>query len=171
MVIDPQATANSPAPIPLPDATRLSEQGIDSLWSLPQTGPQRPVSFPYPDMAMRVSPTFHSANLPPETNLGFVTLDDWFGTGPEEGEDINGGLGDLDLQDFWMKVGPGEVRLVTRNADKIGSRGFSISMIIYFLGLSPNILVPTRTLLLPSLIACRKSALIPMLSSNPLGAP
>lgn len=39
-------------------------------------------------------------------NLGFPQLlDDWFGPVQEEDET----LGALDLQDFWMKVGPGEV--------------------------------------------------------------
>lgn len=36
----------------------------------------------------------------------------------------------------------------------------------FFFGRSPKILVPTLTLLLPSLMACTKSALIPILNSN-----
>lgn len=47
-----------------------------------------------------------------QNNLGFVQLDDWFGngTGGVNGDDDgNAGFGALDLQDFWMKVGPGEV--------------------------------------------------------------
>lgn len=54
-------------------------------------------------------------------NLGFTTLDDWFGFGTAgtaggAGQGGNGvddpmGLANvgLDLQDFWMNVGPGEV--------------------------------------------------------------
>ena len=51
-----------------------------------------------------------------QNNLGFTTLDDWFGQnlGDESGDVANGGLGGLDLQDFWMKVGPSEVSLVFR---------------------------------------------------------
>lgn len=46
-------------------------------------------------------------------------------------------------------------------------------VLYFFFGRSPKILVPTLTLLLPSLIACTKSALIPILnsSSSSLGAP
>lgn len=57
-------------------------------------------------------------------NLGFTTLDDWFGFGTAgtaggAGQDGNGvddsmGLANvgLDLQDFWMNVGPGEVSVI-----------------------------------------------------------
>lgn len=42
-------------------------------------------------------------------DLGFTTLEDWFnGT---DG-DVFGGL---DLQDFWLQVGPGEVSLISYN--------------------------------------------------------
>lgn len=38
-----------------------------------------------------------------DPNLGFATIDDWFGQG--------GGENDLlDLQDFWFQVGPGEAQ-------------------------------------------------------------
>jgi hypothetical protein len=47
-------------------------------------------------------------------NLGFATLDDWFGTSNsnqgEQQDDSNNPFGGLDLQDFWMKVGPGEAQ-------------------------------------------------------------
>ena len=48
-------------------------------------------------------------------NLGFTTLDDWFGQGTLESRtDENSNIfGELDLQDFWMKVGPGEVMSFT----------------------------------------------------------
>ncbi|KAK8853344.1 hypothetical protein IAR55_004048 [Kwoniella newhampshirensis] len=57
----------------------------------------------------------------PGINLGFATLDDWFGAGGIGSNDggsnaalgHNGGVGSmggLDLQDFWMKVGPGEAQ-------------------------------------------------------------
>lgn len=47
-------------------------------------------------------------------NLGFATLDDWFGSTSanvgEQADDVNNPFGGLDLQDFWMKVGPGEAQ-------------------------------------------------------------
>lgn len=50
-------------------------------------------------------------NLHPQqmnvNDLGFATLDDWFGQ-PENTDDAL--FGGLDLQDFWMKVGPGEAQ-------------------------------------------------------------
>ena len=44
-------------------------------------------------------------------NLGFATLDDWFGQAAlEQGNEESGSVfGGFDLQDFWMQVGPGEV--------------------------------------------------------------
>ncbi|WWD19772.1 hypothetical protein CI109_104236 [Kwoniella shandongensis] len=52
-------------------------------------------------------------------NLGFATLDDWFGPGGIGSSETQntigqdggvGAMGGLDLQDFWMKVGPGEAQ-------------------------------------------------------------
>lgn len=68
-----------------------------------------------------------------QNHLGFVQLDDWFGTGnlggggaggPANGavggdDDGNGGFGALDLQDFWMKVGPGEVSMSFAGSTKL----------------------------------------------------
>lgn len=68
-------------------------------------------------------------------NLGFTTLDDWFGFGTAgtaggAGQDGNGvddsmGLANvgLDLQDFWMNVGPGEVSVIV--VFSIGVIGYS----------------------------------------------
>ncbi|WVQ84547.1 hypothetical protein IAT38_006701 [Cryptococcus sp. DSM 104549] len=53
------------------------------------------------------------------SNLGFTTLEDWFGFGGVGGVNGAGGVQDdglgmpgagLDLQDFWMNVGPGEAQ-------------------------------------------------------------
>ena len=87
-------------------------------------------------------------------DLGFTTLEDWFnGT---DG-DVFGGL---DLQDFWLQVGPGEVgSRIDGTALTHRRKGVSHSVRLarmnyaFFLGLSPKIRVPTRTLLLPSLTA------------------
>lgn len=46
-----------------------------------------------------------------DVDLGFTTLEDWF-NGSDS--DLFGGL---DLQDFWLQVGPGEVRAPARCAN------------------------------------------------------
>lgn len=84
---------------------------------LPQPQPQPTWNFPV--APQEPNPMPFSYNLPPNqqpmsdmnieplgtNNLGFVQLDDWFGNTADDG------FGALDLQDFWMKVGPGEVSL------------------------------------------------------------
>jgi hypothetical protein len=153
-------------------------------WSFPvfNSGNQ-PISFSYPNTPITagngsayVAPPYQqplsdmdtAPSDPNMNNLGFATLDDWFGTntssGAVDGDAIFGGL---DLQDFWMKVGPGEVSyLLTWLICRHKEASPSADTCYFFLGLSPKILVPTRTLLLPSFTACTKSALIPMLNSR-----
>jgi hypothetical protein len=100
-----------------------------STWQLPiQNQPSDTVSFPYPN-APTVAPPhqqplsevnnlnpldFANMNNGNSLNLGFATVDDWFGTSTatqgEQQEDSNNPFGGLDLQDFWMKVGPGEAQ-------------------------------------------------------------
>lgn len=120
-------------------------------WQLPVMQQYtQPVTFPYPTTPVPI-PAGPSAEMPAapyvapphqqpfmefgvaqssdglnlgmndHNNLGFTSLDDWFGfgaagTGGGAGQDGNGvddpmGLANvgLDLQDFWMNVGPGEV--------------------------------------------------------------
>lgn len=103
-------------------------------WQLPvQNQPPNSISFPYPNTPGGVAPPHQQPlsevnNLHPldfaangnggagasSLNLGFATLDDWFGsTSANQGEqqdDSNNPFGGLDLQDFWMKVGPGEAQ-------------------------------------------------------------
>lgn len=58
-----------------------------------------------------------------DPNLGFATLDDWFG---QTGE------GDLlDLQDFWFQVGPGEASRTCDITLTTGSRRVPIPMIMH----------------------------------------
>jgi hypothetical protein len=129
-------------------------------WSLPITGQDANISFSYPNTPAPMAPPHHQPmsdvhNVSTE-DLGFTTLEDWFnGT---DG-DVFGGL---DLQDFWLQVGPGEVSLVSsgpmltqRRKEVFRSAKMLPYMLLYvfFLGLSPKIRVPTRTLLLPSLTA------------------
>lgn len=94
------------------------------------TGPSTEMSAPYvapphqqPFMEFGVAQSSDGLNLGMNDhhNLGFTTLDDWFGFGTAgtaggAGQGGNGvddpmGLANvgLDLQDFWMNVGPGEV--------------------------------------------------------------
>lgn len=144
---DPRPLASQPARyhvIP-------SEHAMNSpAWQLPVMQQYtQPVMFPYPTTPVPI-PAGPSAEMPApyvapphqqpfmefgvaqssdglnlgmndHTNLGFTSLDDWFGfgaagTGGGAGQDGNGvddpmGLANvgLDLQDFWMNVGPGEV--------------------------------------------------------------
>lgn len=131
---------------------------------MPFAYPNTPLPMPYvapPSQQPMSDMNIHNTNsFPPgQNNLGFVQLDDWFGNagGHVEGgdEEANGGFGALDLQDFWMKVGPGEVSSIHKSIANYRHREASLSAsgIYVFLGRSPNILVPTRTLLLPSLTA------------------
>ncbi|ADV23934.1 specific RNA polymerase II transcription factor, putative [Cryptococcus gattii WM276] len=121
-------------------------------WQLPVMQQYtQPVTFPYPTTPVPI-PAGPSAEMPAapyvapphqqpfmefgvaqssdglnlgmsdHNNLGFTSLDDWFGfgaagTGGGAGQDGNGvddpmGLANvgLDLQDFWMNVGPGEAQ-------------------------------------------------------------
>lgn len=110
-------------------------------WQLPiQTQQPNSVSFPYPNTPTvappHQQPLSEVNNLHPldfatlngntasgmagggggsnSLNLGFATLDDWFGSTSigqgEQQDDSNNPFGGLDLQDFWMKVGPGEAQ-------------------------------------------------------------
>lgn len=107
-------------------------------WQLPIHNQQpNSISFPYPNTPA-VAPPFQQPlsevhNLHPlefsttngntagmaggggnSLNLGFATLDDWFGSTSgnlgEQTDDVNNPFGGLDLQDFLMKVGPGEAQ-------------------------------------------------------------
>jgi hypothetical protein len=111
-----------------------SDVGPPGVWSLPAAHNQAPVSFNYSTAYAlpnaNASPFYQhvpdlgstnnlSSNV---NNLGFATVDDWFnGNNDNNGEEA--ALGSLDLQDFWMKVGPGEVRfkcLGCELADHVG---------------------------------------------------
>ena len=98
-----------------------------STWQLPiQNQTSHTISFPYPNTPAVAPPhqqplsevnnlDFASFNNNGNSlNLGFATVDDWFGTSTatqgEQQEDSNNPFGGLDLQDFWMKVGPGEAQ-------------------------------------------------------------
>ncbi|GFZ50946.1 hypothetical protein JCM24511_08704 [Saitozyma sp. JCM 24511] len=81
-------------------------------WTFPV--PQQPVqqvSFPYPNTPA-TAPNFAQPvpgvpglnDFAGQNDLGFVTLDGWF----SQDQPDPPGFADLDLQDFWMKVGPGE---------------------------------------------------------------
>jgi hypothetical protein len=104
--------------------------GNSPAWQLPiQNQPSHTISFPYPNTPAVAPPhqqplsevnnlnpmDFASSNNGNSLNLGFATLDDWFGTsssnnqGEQQGDPSNP-FGGLDLQDFWMKVGPGEAQ-------------------------------------------------------------
>jgi hypothetical protein len=104
--------------------------GLSPTWQLPiQDQMSHTISFPYPN-APAVAPPHQQPlsevnNLNPldfasinnngnSLNLGFATVDDWFGsstaTQGEQQEDASNPFGGLDLQDFWMKVGPGEAQ-------------------------------------------------------------
>lgn len=103
-------------------------------WQLPiQNQQPNAISFPYPNTPTvappHQQPLSEVNNLHPldfslngnnvnggnSLNLGFATLDDWFGSTSngnqgEQQDDVNNPFGGLDLQDFWMKVGPGEAQ-------------------------------------------------------------
>lgn len=80
-------------------------------WLPPQTQPTYPPASGYvaPPHQQPLSDV-HSVNREPtiNNNLGFATLEDWFGA-PPTGDTANPFAG-LDLADFWMKVGPGEAQ-------------------------------------------------------------
>lgn len=115
------------------DKDPLGFDSAASPWSLPVHAAQtpNPFTFPYPDdpfglnMASQVAPpnqqpmselnTLPAGQLANPSNLGFATLDDWFGQSNNpgmEGQDGDEGdlAGGLDLQDFWFQVGPGEAQ-------------------------------------------------------------
>jgi hypothetical protein len=88
-------------------------------WTFPV--PQQPVqqvSFPYPNTPA-TAPNFAQPvpgvpglnDFAGQNDLGFVTLDGWF----NQDQPDPPGFADLDLQDFWMKVGPGEVGAAYRH--------------------------------------------------------
>lgn len=95
-------------------------------WQMPiPTQTQVPISFAYPNtpnpaMAFVAPPhqqPFSDINhLNPQevptaaNNLGFATLDDWFGPVEPSQPDSNALFGGLDLQDFWRAIGPGEAQ-------------------------------------------------------------
>jgi hypothetical protein len=88
-------------------------------WQLPvPSQTQVPISFAYPStpslpfVAPPHQQPFSDINhLNPQevpsaaNNLGFATLDDWFGS-----ENDAAMFGGLDLQDFWRAIGPGEAQ-------------------------------------------------------------
>lgn len=109
-------------------AQQSPPQGLDSMqWTMPSVPGTQGFAFAYPSSAPQyMSAGIHDGYAAPAhqqppydltavgmanagvTNLGFATLDDWFG--PSNGNSHGSGdAGALDLQDFWMKVGPGEV--------------------------------------------------------------
>ena len=76
----------------------------EAPWSLPVPGQESNVTFSYPNTPAPMAPPHHQPmSEVHNADLGFTTLEDWF----------NGSDGDLfgglDLQDFWLQVGPGEV--------------------------------------------------------------
>jgi hypothetical protein len=104
---------------------------MSPAWQLPiQNQTSHSISFPYPNTPTVAPPhqqplsevnNLHplefassSGNNGNALNLGFATVDDWFGSSAanqgEQPDDSNNPFGGLDLQDFWMKVGPGEAQ-------------------------------------------------------------
>lgn len=106
-VMSDPTNVNSPTgghTVPLPTPPRPAE----SPWSLPLASTTPNISFSYPDDIGTMAPPHQQPMTevyPQDPNLGFATLDDWFGQTTQDG-DIFGGL---DLQEFWFQVGPGEV--------------------------------------------------------------
>jgi hypothetical protein len=160
---------------------RMSLNSNSPNWTLPlPTGQNPSFSFSYPNTPVplhsgvgstsmpyvappHLQPMSDVSNLHPDelsvNDLGFATLDDWFGKSAVEQETdaSNTTFGGLDFQDFWMKVGPGEVSGHGRaSLTFTGARRFPLPLrhaVQFFFDRSPNIRVPTRTLLLPSLTA------------------
>ncbi|WOO81900.1 Transcriptional activator ARO80 [Vanrija pseudolonga] len=97
----------------------------DSSWFPSAPAASAPISFPYSTPVPGTAPAAYVApphqqplsevvNLHPrdvtvDNNLGFATLDDWFGMAGNGGQSENP-FEALDLADFWMKVGPGEAQ-------------------------------------------------------------
>jgi len=131
----------------------ISTNNTPPSWTFPiPSGQNQPFPFSYPNTPVPMGglgstnmpyvappllqPLSEVSNLHPQemavNNLGFATLDDWFGpSNLEQGNDDNTAVfGGLDLQDFWMKVGPGEVSdLLSDQSDVIvGSRRVSLPM-------------------------------------------
>lgn len=147
-------------------------------WQLPVMQQYtQPVTFPYPTTPVPIPPAGPSAEMPApyvapphqqpfmefgvaqssdglnlgmndHNNLGFTSLDDWFGfgaagTGGGAGQDGNGvddpmGLANvgLDLQDFWMNVGPGEVSVgsfISRKKFAYGKHSTTVFFFFFFL--------------------------------------
>lgn len=147
-------------------------------WQLPVMQQYtQPVTFPYPTTPVPIPPAGPSAEMPApyvapphqqpfmefgvaqssdglnlgmndHNNLGFTSLDDWFGfgaagTGGGAGQDGNGvddpmGLANvgLDLQDFWMNVGPGEVSVgsfIGRKKFAYGKHSTTVFFFFFFL--------------------------------------
>ena len=99
-----------------PISRRQSEQRLFSYPSSPAAVPGSDGSTETPSAHiphLKQTPDIQNPSVGDVTvnNLGFATLDDWFGqTGLEQGtEESDAVFGGFDLQDFWMKVGPGEV--------------------------------------------------------------
>ena len=124
------ADGNSPwlSPTSRPDiADRANPYPASPAWALPVDGHSAaPPPFAYPETSLlpttlgagyvappHQQPLSEYQSLHPNdasTNLGFPTFEDWFGNGHLNvgGDDSAASL--LDLQDFFMKVGPGEAQ-------------------------------------------------------------
>lgn len=96
----------------------------DSSWFPSAPAASAPISFPYSTPVPGTAPAYvapphqqplsevvnlHPRDVTVDNNLGFATLDDWFGMAGNGGQSENP-FEALDLADFWMKVGPGEAQ-------------------------------------------------------------
>ena len=115
-------------PVAHPNPVNLSMTPLNTSLAPPH---QQPIS----EIGSTLSGDPTAAN-----NLGFTTLDDWFGEtlGDDTGELGSGTFAGLDLQDFWMKIGASEVgfptalpRLKTLADFVIGSRRLSLPIIMH----------------------------------------
>lgn len=111
-----------PVTFPYPTTPMSFSAGPSTEMPAPYVAP--PHQQPFMEFGVAQSSDGLNLGMNDHNNLGFTTLDDWFGFGTAgtaggAGQDGNGvddsmGLANvgLDLQDFWMNVGPGEVSVI-----------------------------------------------------------
>ena len=118
--------SESPAPAPWDSTARASTAPWDAASGLdwgPTLGVAEPTPFDLTGVAPPHLQPLSDLGNAPDANLGFATLDDWFGNvGEDTGDVSNNALAGLDLQDFWMKIGASEVSQVVDAADNTGTR-------------------------------------------------
>jgi hypothetical protein len=126
-----------------PDYSHDTTYSPSGAWTLPVSHqPPQQISFAYPITPVPTlpyvapphqQPISEINNLPGSdqsglNDLGFATLDAWFGQDQENGDAT--GSGGLDLQDFWMQVGPGEVRRSRSELTLSGSRRLPVPLVV-----------------------------------------